>query len=95
MLYRTDIVGLSTEEKPIKGLENGATFYCVDTGDLYIFYKGTWYLQEFVEPNNESKGISLISNNKKIEEPKEIEEIVEDTRESEIEENEELSIDEK
>ena len=96
MLYRTDIVGLSTEEKPVKCLENGATFYCVDTGDLYIFYKGTWYLQEFVEPTeNESKGISLISNNKNIEETKETEEIVEDTRESEIEENEELSIDEK
>lgn len=94
MLYRTDIVGLSTEEKPIKGLENGATFYCVDNGELYVFYKGTWYLQEFVEPNNESKGISLISNNKNIEETKETEKIV-DTRESEIEENEELSINEK
>lgn len=88
MLYRTDIVGLSTEEKPIKGLENGATFYCVDNGDLYIFYKGTWYLQEFVEPNeNESKGISLISNNKKIE--------TEDTDKKDEIENEELFVDEK
>lgn len=88
MLYRTDIVGLSNEEKPIKGLENGATYYCVDNGDLYIFYKGTWYLQEFVEPNNDSRGISLISNNKKIEET------VETEKKDEIE-NEELSIDEK
>lgn len=84
MLYRTDIVGLSTEEKPVKGLENGATFYCVDNGDLYIFYKGQWYLQEFVTPN-ESKGISLISNNKKIEETEKKEQI----------ENEKLFVDEK
>lgn len=86
MLYRTDIVGLSTEQKPMKGLENGATYYCVDNGDLYIFYKGQWYLQEFVEPNeNESKSISLISNNKKIEESNKEEQI----------ENEELFVDEK
>ena len=89
MLYRTDIVGLSTEEKPIKGLENGATFYCVDNGDLYIFYKGQWYLQGFVEPNeNKSKEISLISNNKKNEETVE-------TEKKDVIENEELFVDEK
>lgn len=63
MLYRTDIVGLSTEEKPIKGLENGSTYYCVDNGDLYIFYKGEWYSQEF----NESKETENIDKKAEIE----------------------------
>lgn len=42
---RTDIVILSTEDKPTEGLENGSTCYEVDTGVLYIYYKGTWYEQ--------------------------------------------------
>lgn len=43
--YRLDIVILSTEDKPTEGIENGATCYEVDTGVLYIYYKGTWYEQ--------------------------------------------------
>lgn len=45
---RTDLLGLSTEEKPTaenENVVNGTTFYEVDTGDLYIFYNGTWYNQ--------------------------------------------------
>lgn len=45
---RTDLLGLSTEEKPTADNEyvvDGTTFYEVDTGDLYIFYKGEWYNQ--------------------------------------------------
>lgn len=45
---RTDLLGLSTEEKPTADNEyvvDGTTFYEVDTGDLYIFYDGTWYNQ--------------------------------------------------
>lgn len=44
-LYRADIIGLSTDEKPSNQID-GTTFYCVDTIELYVYYKGTWYLQE-------------------------------------------------
>lgn len=43
--YRLDFVILSTEDKPTEGIENGSTCYEVDTGVLYIYYKGTWYEQ--------------------------------------------------
>lgn len=45
MEWRIDIVILSTETKPTKGMMNGSTLYEVDTGKLYIYYKGTWYEQ--------------------------------------------------
>lgn len=66
---RTDIVILSTEDKPIEGLENGSTCYEVDTGVLYIYYKGTWYEQSddmTTTSNNEEQ-----SNNEKREHTKE------------------------
>lgn len=44
-LYRTDIIGLSSETKPSNQID-GTTFYEVDTMNFYIYYKGTWYLQE-------------------------------------------------
>ena len=43
-LSRTDIVGLSTEEKP-NNQQDGTTFYEVDTGTFFIYYKGNWYEQ--------------------------------------------------
>lgn len=46
MQFRLDIVGLSTEEKPHIGIEDGTTYYTVDTQELYIYYKGQWYNQE-------------------------------------------------
>ena len=45
MEFRLDIVGLSSEEKPAEDILNGTTYYEVDTGDLYIYYKGLWYNQ--------------------------------------------------
>lgn len=47
--FRVDIIGLSSEEKP-GNQANGTTFYEVDTTDLYIYYKGTWYKQVAPEP---------------------------------------------
>lgn len=55
MEFRLDIVGLSTEEKPIAGIEDGTTYYTVDTQELYIFYKGTWYNQEPETTNTNSE----------------------------------------
>lgn len=45
MEYRIDIVGLSTDDKPVEKIENGSTFYCVDNQQLFVFYNGIWYLQ--------------------------------------------------
>ena len=45
MQFRLDIVGLSTEDKPTTGIEDGTTYYTVDTQELYIYYKGNWYKQ--------------------------------------------------
>lgn len=45
MPFRLDIVGLSTEEKPTENLQDGTTYYTVDTQEFYIYYKGTWYKQ--------------------------------------------------
>lgn len=46
--YRRDIIGLSTEQKPdATKLEDGCTYYEVNTGKLFINYKGTWYDQDF------------------------------------------------
>lgn len=58
MKFRIDIVGLSTETKPTTGIENGTTYYTVDTQEFYIFYKGTWYKQGEQEetPAEETQG---------------------------------------
>lgn len=45
MLFRSSIVQLSTEVKPTAGLQDGSLLYEVDTKDIYIYYKGTWYKQ--------------------------------------------------
>ena len=42
---RIDLIGLSSEAKEIEGVDDGSTFYEVDTSTLYIFYKGAWYPQ--------------------------------------------------
>jgi hypothetical protein len=38
------IQGLSTDTKPLLTSDNtGSTFYCVDTGDLYVWHTNKWY----------------------------------------------------
>lgn len=49
--FRFDLLGLSTEEKPTgkmndgTPLQDGTSYYEVDTMNFYLYYKGTWYLQ--------------------------------------------------
>lgn len=40
-------VRLSSEQKPTAadGAKDGDDLLIVDNGEVYIFYKGTWYLQ--------------------------------------------------
>ena len=46
--FRYDYLGLSSETKPdASSVADGSSFYEVNTGALYIAYKGTWYEQEF------------------------------------------------
>lgn len=42
-----DYRGLSTDEKPIKNVPNGSTFYEIDTKKLYMFdlYNAQWVEQ--------------------------------------------------
>lgn len=44
MVYRFDYLRLSSEAKP-EPVVDGSSLYEVDTQKLYIYYKGTWYLQ--------------------------------------------------
>lgn len=39
-----DIRGKSTDEKPVKGVPNGSSFFEMDTGDVYMLDgdTGTW-----------------------------------------------------
>ena len=41
----TDYIGLSAETKETENIENGSTFFEVDTCTFFIFYNGTWYKQ--------------------------------------------------
>lgn len=48
--FRYDYLRLEAESKPeASAVADGSTCYIVDTGDLYLAYKGTWYLQKFEE----------------------------------------------
>lgn len=44
--YVYDYLGLAEEDKP-STMADGSTFYEVDTGKLYLAYKGIWYDQSF------------------------------------------------
>lgn len=74
--YRVDFVGLSTDEKPSEQLENGSTYYTVDTQELYIYYEGEWYLQAPIETSSDE---TQAETNEKKEEVKEsIKKIIEE-----------------
>lgn len=45
-IARNDFLGLSSEEKPTQVVD-GSTYYEVDTTNFYIYYKGTWYKQDW------------------------------------------------
>ena len=55
MVYRFDYLRLSTESKPTD-VVTGSTCYEVDTQKLYIYYKGTWYLQGSDDTSDDEGG---------------------------------------
>ena len=64
MVYRFDYLRLSSEDKP-EPVVDGSSLYEVDTQKLYIYYKGTWYLQG--EDTEESSNATENSNERTIE----------------------------
>lgn len=44
--FRYDYLRLSSEDKPTEAADE-STLYEVNTGKFYVFYKGTWYDQDF------------------------------------------------
>lgn len=56
MVYRFDYLRLSSEGKP-EPVVDGSSLYEVDTQKLYLYYKGTWYLQAKEENNEENNGL--------------------------------------
>ena len=76
--YRIDIVGLSTDTKPTAQVENGSTYYTVDTQELYVYYAGEWYLQAPIETSSDEETPTENSKEKKEEVKEPIKEIIEE-----------------
>lgn len=76
--YRVDFVGLSTDTKPSEQLENGSTYYTVDTQELYLYYGGEWYLQAPIETSSNEETPVENSNEKKEEVKEPVKEIIEE-----------------
>lgn len=54
--FRFDYLGKEGESKPsATKVADGSTYYEVDTGKLYLAYKGEWYEQTFTTPDAESE----------------------------------------
>ena len=54
--FRFDYLKLEDESSPdAKQVADGSTLYEVDTGKLYLAYKGEWYEQTFTTPDAESE----------------------------------------
>lgn len=54
--YRIDFVRLENESMPdSENINDGSTCYIIDTGELYIYYKGTWYNSDVESGQSESE----------------------------------------
>ena len=54
--YRIDFVRLDGEVMPSsENITDGSTCYIIDTGELYIYYKGTWYNSNIESQQSESQ----------------------------------------
>ena len=63
--YRIDFVRLDGEAMPSsENIIDGSTCYIIDTGELYIYYKGTWYNSDVESGQNENQ---RNENNQKVE----------------------------
>lgn len=54
--YRIDFVRLENESMPDdENINDGSTCYIIDTGELYIYYKGTWYNSDIENQQSENQ----------------------------------------
>ena len=37
-------LGISTDDKPTANVEDGTVLHCIDTGEEWVFYNGSWEL---------------------------------------------------
>ena len=72
--YRIDFVRLENESMPDnENINDGSTCYIIDTAELYIYYKGTWYNSDIEKQqsennqrNNETTVENIIKNDEEI-----------------------------
>lgn len=54
--YRIDFVRLENESMPdSENINDGSTCYIIDTGELFIYYKGTWYNSDIESGQSENQ----------------------------------------
>lgn len=54
--YRIDFVRLENESMPVgENINDGSTCYIIDTGELYIYYKETWYNSDIEKQQSENQ----------------------------------------
>ena len=54
--YRIDFVRLKNESMPdSENINDGSTCYIIDSGELYIYYKGTWYNSDIESGQSENQ----------------------------------------
>lgn len=67
--YRIDFVRLDGEAMPSsENIIDGSTCYIIDTGELFIFYKGTWYNSDIEKQNESGQSENNQKNNETIKE---------------------------
>lgn len=60
--YRIDFVRLENESMPdSENINDGSTCYIIDTGELFIYYKGQWYNSD-IEKQSESEQSESVQN---------------------------------
>lgn len=63
--YRIDFVRLDGEAMPSsENIIDGSTCYIIDTGELYIYYNGTWYNSDIEKQTESGQSENNQKNNK-------------------------------
>lgn len=81
--YRIDFVRLENESMPDnENINDGSTCYIIDTGELYIYYKGTWYNSDVESGQSENEQSE--NNQKNNENDEKVVKTVEITKDEEV-----------
>lgn len=92
--YRIDFVRLDGEAMPSSGnIIDGSTCYIIDTGELYIYYNGTWYNSDIDKQNESGQNENQQSENTRDNIIENNAELVKTSKENIIENNDEITND--